>query len=163
MFLLTSLLFILAVLTTESTCKYSHFHNMFLSFLFAKSDLKKCCSDYFEHESNSSVIVFSDIIRGFIAGLASFRVYRETKDIIWMRRGAKRREDLLFWATKGCKWNFDHKLSTLLAEESFSLGDFDTAKGHYTRAIAAADQSRFINDSAIGELFCIMPVLELRS
>lgn len=101
-------------------------------------------------------------MRGFIAGLASFRVYRETKDNIWMSRGAKKREDLLFWATKGCKWNFDHKLSLLLAEESFSLCDFDTAKGHYTRAIAAADQSRFINDSAIGELFCNMPVLELK-
>lgn len=44
-----------------------------------------------------------------------------------------------------------HKYYLLVAEESWSTGNFDKAKEEFSKSIVAARQHKFINDEALGE------------
>ena len=129
-----------------------HFQEMYLTMLglgACQSNLKDASQKFFEHNPESHILMFTNSIRTFIAGLASFQVYRETRDQVWMDRGSSTLQGIKYWAERGCKWNFLHKMHLLQAEERYSIGDFDAAKKSYKEAIAASEAHRFTNDLAL--------------
>jgi tetratricopeptide (TPR) repeat protein len=81
-----------------------------------------------------------------LPGLAAFRLYRQTKDSKWLKRGKGCRDEMKNLSEKGSRWNFEQKRLMLMAEESYCLGDYAAAKQCYTNAIAAAKNHRFLND-----------------
>jgi tetratricopeptide (TPR) repeat protein len=117
-----------------------------LDFVFYQQDLKGCCEHFYQKEIPSSMNVFQGIFHSFISGLASYRLYRETEDIVWYERGKKRLDEFKLWVDRGAAWNFSHKLNLLEAEDSFCLGDFDSAKQSYKNAITASGAHKFNND-----------------
>jgi hypothetical protein len=85
-------------------------------------------------------------VRELPPGLAAFRLYRQTNDPVWLKRGQKCKQKMKVWSEQGCKWNFEQKLLLLSAEESYCLCDYAAAKESYKNAIAAAKSHKFIND-----------------
>jgi tetratricopeptide (TPR) repeat protein len=124
-------------------------HNLYLDFVFYQQNLKECCEQFHQKEIQSGCIVFHETAHAFIAGLASYQLYRETEDFFWYERGKKRLDDIKLWADRGAAWNFSHKLNLLEAEDSFSLGDFDSAKQSYQNAITASKAHKFDNDLSL--------------
>ena len=94
-------------------------------------------------------LVSTESVQVFVAGLAAFRIYRETNDSIWLDRGRQHKETIKLWATEGCEWNFKQKLLLLEAEESYSIGNFSSAKQSYKKAISTAKAHKFANDEAL--------------
>eukprot|EP00956_Cyclotella_meneghiniana_P000995 scaffold1180_cov66-Cyclotella_meneghiniana.AAC.3 len=85
----------------------------------------------------------------FYLGLASFRIYRETREELWANRAKKLRERIQYWNEQGSKWNFKHKLELMEAEEAYSNGDFGSAQVLYDEAVSTAKQHKFIQDEAL--------------
>jgi tetratricopeptide (TPR) repeat protein len=124
-------------------------HNLYLDFVFYQQNLKESCEQFHQKEVQSGCICFNETVHAFIAGLASYQLYRETEDFFWYERGKKRLDEIKLLADRGAAWNFSHKLNLLEAEDSFSLGDFDAAKQSYQDAIAASEAHKFNNDLSL--------------
>ena len=122
---------------------------MYLAFLWNREDLKERYEYFREFEYSSGPLMYNGAVHSFIAGLASFRLYRQTRDSIWVNRGAERVEDTRVWSTKGSSWNFQHKLLLLEAEEMYSHGNIDGATELYKKVITGAKKHKFINDEAM--------------
>jgi tetratricopeptide (TPR) repeat protein len=130
----------------------SSFYKLFLSFLFGRDDTLECGKVYYELNErlrgSKQSVVGEFVIRALPPGLAAFRLYRETKDPMWLKRGQKCKDNMQVWSERGCKWNFEQKLLLLRAEESYCLGDCAAAKECYKNAISAAKSHKFLNDEA---------------
>ncbi|KAL3767422.1 hypothetical protein ACHAWO_010078 [Cyclotella atomus] len=126
---------------------FSSFYKLLVSFLFRRDDTQECGKTYYELDERSAQSVLSElVIRALPPGLAAFRLYRETKDSVWLKRGQKCKQKMQVWSEQGCKWNFEQKLLLLMAEESYCLCDYAAAKEYYKKAIAAAKSHKFLND-----------------
>lgn len=103
-------------------------------------------------KSNSPVLVFTDVIRQFYAGLASFQLYRQSRDSYWLDRGKKCKEDINLWWLEdelGVQ-NFQrNKFSLLEAEEYFCKGDTEAAREAFADAISYARSCKFVNEEAL--------------
>jgi hypothetical protein len=85
----------------------SEFNNLYLAFILHKSDVKKYLEKCMLHpEKNSWFLFIGDARRQFFMGLASYYLYRNTRDIRWAEKGSKCKANLQQWAEQGCSWNF---------------------------------------------------------
>jgi tetratricopeptide (TPR) repeat protein len=53
------------------------------------------------------------------------------------------------WEEQGSSWNFQQKLQLMLAEEHYSIGNYNSAKENYNNAIHTARSHKFVNDEAL--------------
>jgi hypothetical protein len=88
-------------------------------------------------------------VHSFIGGLASFRIYRETRDPLWAQRAEHFRQRIKAWKDQGCLWNFESKSFLLDAESSYSNGNMELARVLYDNAISSARQHKFQNEEAL--------------
>jgi len=110
----------------------------------------KCYAEkYFDITSNDWYLQSVYAGHFFCLGLASFRIYRETREELWAQRANKLRERIQSWNEHGSRWNFKHKLELMKAEEAYSNGNFASAQGLYDEAVSTAKQHKFIQDEAL--------------
>ena len=127
----------------------SSFHNLYLSFVLDRNYLLECCIDFFKYKTQHAFLTYADCMRDFIPGLAAFRVYRMTGNSEWLKKAGKCTEEIRVLNQKGSKWNFEHKMKLMEAEEHFSSGDCAKAKESYLEAISLARAHKFPNDEAL--------------
>lgn len=125
------------------------FQKLYLAFIFREYDqMKSLAEQYFQLTFKSWTLLFSTSARVFISGLASFWIYRQTGDVIWIERGQKAKKSLSHW-TGSCEWNFSNKFCLLEAEEYWCNDDCEHAKASYNKAIYYAKEHKFINEEAL--------------
>lgn len=107
------------------------------------------------------MLMFSDSVQSFIAGLAAYRIFRATGDQVWADRGRTLKKMMGHWAEEGSSWNFSHKHLLLQAEEHYCLGDHERARESYSAALAEAKQHKFVNDLSLGYELTAMFLLEI--
>ena len=112
-------------------------------------NLKECYEAFLTTDVEEYVLMIARAYRTFIAGLAAFRIYRETCDSLWMSLGTKHMREMRTWAERGSSWNFQHKLQLMEAEYYYCNGNFEQAEQSYTNAIASATSHKYINDEAL--------------
>lgn len=115
-----------------------------------KLNLNEYCEEFYNQQSKSGLVVFYETSHSFIAGLASYRLYRETNGTLkWYERGRNCLDEMKLYENQGGLWNFQHKVYLCAAEDSYCLGDFDNAKEYYRKAIDASKAHKFFNELAI--------------
>lgn len=87
--------------------------------------------------------------QAYFIGLASYRIYRESGDLFWLKKAEELQEKITLWSEQGSKWNFEHQSNMMLAEEAYSNGNFEVAKKFYINAISLAKRSKFLIDEAL--------------
>jgi tetratricopeptide (TPR) repeat protein len=114
-------------------------------------DIQQRCENYLSIESDTmeSTLHFPVSIRSFIAGLACYHIYRETRDPSWLERGKTRKEKMRRYSEEGCKYNFLQKYLLMQAEESYCIGDYDAAREYYKNAIATCQNHQSCRDEAL--------------
>ena len=124
---------------------------MFVSLVFDNVKEMECyAKKYFDiNTSNDWYLQTGYLGHFFYLGLASFRIYRETREELWAQRAKKLIERFQSWNEQGSKWNFKHKLELMEAEEAYSNGDFGSAQVLYDEAVSTAKQHKFIQDEAL--------------
>eukprot|EP00956_Cyclotella_meneghiniana_P028252 scaffold65139_cov50-Cyclotella_meneghiniana.AAC.2 len=126
------------------------FYQVIVSLVFDNVDEMKCYAEkYFDITSNDWYLQSVYAGHFFCLGLASFRIYRETREELWAQRANKLRERIQSWNEHGSRWNFKHKLELMKAEEAYSNGNFASAQGLYDEAVSTAKQHKFIQDEAL--------------
>eukprot|EP00804_Cyclotella_cryptica_P018768 CCRYP_007259-RA/>CCRYP_007259-RA protein AED:0.28 eAED:0.28 QI:0/1/0.66/1/1/1/3/2507/1005 len=126
------------------------FHNMYRSFVFYNdATLEEYAEKFFQLEQRTWFLFAGSIGQTFIAGLASFHIYRETGNSSWAARGQQCKAAMKLWAEQGSSWNVQHKLLLLEAEESNSYGKLQVADESYLNAISCAKAHKLINDEAL--------------
>eukprot|EP00804_Cyclotella_cryptica_P005299 CCRYP_015795-RD/>CCRYP_015795-RD protein AED:0.06 eAED:0.06 QI:0/1/0.8/1/0.75/0.6/5/465/1505 len=127
-----------------------YFHKMFLCLVLNGSDdLKQCVVKFIEFDMPSWFLLSGRAIQSFITSLASFKIYRETGDLLWAERAKTHKERISRWKEQGSLWNFEHKSYLLDAEECYSNGDFKRAQVFYNNAISSAQRHKFVHEEAI--------------
>jgi hypothetical protein len=102
-------------------------------------DMKLNAEKYFEYRVPSTCLHAGFAVHAFIgAGLVSFRMYRETKDTLWLDRGKYFKERIQARKEEGSVWNFEHKFFLVAAEEAYSHGEVENAKILYDKAATSA-------------------------
>lgn len=84
-----------------------------------------------------------------VCGLASFRIFRETRDPLWAKKAHDYHEKILSYSEQCSSWNFEHWCYLFRAEEAYSHGNFERAQGLYDSALFCARRSKFIADEAL--------------
>ena len=129
---------------------YSIFHRIFISLVYDDvEEMKHYAKKYFETTMPTWFLQSGFAAHTFYIGLASFRIYRETREELWAQRARNSRERIQSWNEQGSKWNFQHKLELMEAEEAYSNGDFRSAHDLYDKAVLSAKQHKFIIDEAL--------------
>jgi tetratricopeptide (TPR) repeat protein len=129
-----------------------YFHEMLIGLLFNKVDEMKVGAEKFTELSKmqpSFLLHSYTIQQTFILGLVSFRVYRETRDKLWMDQATECRERVQLWQEQGCAFNFEHLLYMLEAEEYYCLGDLEKAHTSYDTSITSACSHKYLLDEAL--------------
>ena len=124
---------------------------MFIALIYDDvEEMRHFAKEYFEIITMPTwFLLQSRIAQTFHLGLASFRIYRETQEELWAQRGRHLREKMQSWNEQGSKWNFEHKLKLMEAEDAYSNGDFGRAQDLYDKAVSLAKQHKFINDESL--------------
>ncbi|KAL3797973.1 hypothetical protein HJC23_013211 [Cyclotella cryptica] len=127
-----------------------YFQKMLLSLVFNDyHELKKSSEKFMKVRVPSWVLLSIHAGHFFIASLASFRIYRETRDTSWAKKGKQYKERIVSWNEQGSSWNFEHRSFLLEAEESYSEGKLYDAKMSYDKAISSASQHKFVQEEAL--------------
>jgi hypothetical protein len=111
--------------------------------------MKLHAEKYFEYRMTSWYLQAGHAQHAFYVGLVSYRIYRETKDTIWLERGREFKERIQLWKEEGSVWNFEHKFFLLSAEEAYSHDQFENAKILYDQAVTSARRHKFLHEEAI--------------
>ncbi|KAL3768174.1 hypothetical protein ACHAWO_006544 [Cyclotella atomus] len=82
-------------LMLASTCK------LFVSYLFSRDDTKECGETYYELKLKTKTLAGHDQYQLLLPGLAAFRLYRQTKDSKWLKRGKGIKEEIANLSEKG--------------------------------------------------------------
>lgn len=123
---------------------------MYISFMLGNNDLKEYTETFFVmFERKTWLLLSGELDEVLIVGLSSFRIYRDTNDLLWLERGVKCKEQMKQWSEQGCPWNFEHKWLLLEAEGQYCCGNFEGAKESYKKAIESAQSHKFANDEAL--------------
>lgn len=127
------------------------FYNLYVSFLMDNNtSLRETCESFRESDlKNVTFIVYAEALRSFIAGLAYFRLYRKSRDSMWLRRGQQHTQEMEVWARQGCSYNFEHRFHLMKAEEQFSNGELEVADQSYKKAISSAKAHNHLSDEAL--------------
>ncbi|KAL3787477.1 hypothetical protein HJC23_001127 [Cyclotella cryptica] len=127
-----------------------YFHELFLSLVLnTQDDIKLSAEKFLEFKTPSWHLLASNAAHDFIGGLASFRIYRETRDPLWAQRGEQFKQRINTWEDQGSLWNFENKSFLLDAEKSYSNGNMELARVSYENAISSARQHKFIHEEAL--------------
>ncbi|KAL7475270.1 hypothetical protein ACHAW6_001191, partial [Cyclotella cf. meneghiniana] len=127
-----------------------YFQKMLLSLLINDyNEMKKSTENFIEFQVPSWVLLSIHAGHFFIVSLSSFRIYRETHDPLWAKRGKQYKERVIAWKEQGSLWNFESKSFLLEAEDYYSSGDFKSAEVSYDKAISSASQHKFVNEEAL--------------
>lgn len=115
-----------------------------------QDDLKLCCERYFDIlESMSPVLVFTDTIREFYSGIAAYKIFRQTRDPVWLQR-ANGKKNILMWSEGGSLQHFQHNKHLLLeAEENFCMNNIAEASRMFEDAVSSAKAHQFLNEEAL--------------
>ena len=91
----------------------------------------------------------------FFGGLTAFRMARgqarpsgSTRPSGWLDMGAACITSYKVWETHS-PWNWRNKLLLLEAEQAFTKGEMETARGKYRESAAAARRHRFLNEEGL--------------
>eukprot|EP00804_Cyclotella_cryptica_P002796 CCRYP_009345-RA/>CCRYP_009345-RA protein AED:0.19 eAED:0.19 QI:12/1/1/1/1/0.75/4/153/1027 len=137
-------------LTNRHQVVIFHYQKMFLSLLLnIYDDMKRHGEIFFELRMSSWLLILSNVGHEFFGGLVAFRIYRETGNTLWLDRGKQCKSSVQLWAEQGSRWNFEHQLFLLEAEEYYCCSDYIHAQGAYNNAIQSARAHKFINDEAL--------------
>jgi hypothetical protein len=112
-------------------------------------DTKLNAEKYFQYRMAPWYLQAGYAQHSFYVGLVSFRIYRETKDRLWLDRGNYFKDRIQSWKEEGSVWNFEHKLYLVEAEKAYSYGDFGCAKILYEKAVTSARLHKFLNEEAL--------------
>eukprot|EP00804_Cyclotella_cryptica_P007107 CCRYP_014514-RA/>CCRYP_014514-RA protein AED:0.02 eAED:0.01 QI:0/1/0.8/1/1/1/5/397/1398 len=127
-----------------------YFHNLFHSLVFNNyEEMKLSAENFLKFTTPSWNLLSGHSVHTLIGGLASFRIYRETNDLMWAQRGNQFKERMKTWNDQGSLWNFENKSFLLDAEYSYSNGDLELARVAYEKAISSARRHKFIHEEAI--------------
>ncbi|KAL7462034.1 hypothetical protein ACHAXS_002432 [Conticribra weissflogii] len=108
-----------------------------------------------EKYRNSSSKRSFELLRQFYDGISSFSLARDTGEERWAQIGE---ECVTFWTTVASlsNWNFENNFLLLLAESSYTKGDFAIAEEFYDASILSARRHKFLHEEALAcELFGI--------
>jgi wobble nucleotide-excising tRNase len=86
------------------------FHNLYLSLVYDSDNLKERCQALFSTKRTSSFLIYGDVIRVFIIGLAVSKIFRQTGDAVWADRAQMCIEQMQNWVNQGVPWNFKQKV-----------------------------------------------------
>lgn len=111
--------------------------------------MKKNAEKFIEVQVPSWVLLSIHAGQSFIVSLASFQIYHETQDRFWAKIGKEYKEKITAWKDQGSLWNFEHRSFLLMAEESYSDGNFENAKIYYDKAVSLAGQHKFVHEEAL--------------
>lgn len=125
-------------------------HNTFVALIFNNyHDIKENGEKFTKLEYRPWLLIASDAFQAFVIGLASFRIYRETQDPLWLEKAKDFQERIFSWSEQGSSWNFEHRSNLMLAEEAFSSGNYKKAGELYDNAILLARRSKLVLDEAL--------------
>ncbi len=98
-----------------------------------------------EKYRNSSSKRSFELLRQFYDGISSFSLARDTGEERWAQIGE---ECVTFWTTVASlsNWNFENNFLLLLAESSYTKGDFAIAEELYDASILSARQHKFLHE-----------------
>lgn len=134
---------------TPALC-FSYFQKLFVATIFNEfNEMKQSAEKFIELKLPSWFLLSNQTIHSFYIGLASFRIFRETFDPLWVERGRWHKEKITKWKEEGSLWNFESKSFLLHAEEYHSTGDFENAQVMYDKAILSARQHKFVHEEAL--------------
>jgi len=123
---------------------------MFLSLVFNNFDeMKSSTEKFLECRMPSWNLLSGHAVHAFIGGLASFRIYRETRDPLWAQRGEQFKRRIKTWKDQGSLWNFENKSFLLDAENAYNNGNLELAQVSYDNAISSARQHKFQHEEAL--------------
>ncbi len=131
------------------TIFYSIVYKFVNNFIFRRYDAtKSVLQQFLAHNRVDWTLMLGQSDVTFTFGLVAFWITRVSKEQNLKHAGVKAKEALQGW-TNCSKWNFEHKLFLLDAEENFCDGNFDQAKKMYEKAIKSAKEHRFVNGEAL--------------
>lgn len=112
-------------------------------------EMKDSTEKFFEFSMPSWNLLSGHAAHAYIGGLASFRIFRKTKNPLWAQRAAKSKERMHTWKVQGSSWNFESKSFLLDAEESYSNGCVERAQELYDSSISSAREHNFVHEEAL--------------
>jgi len=118
------------------------FHNLYLSYFMNTGNLIECFNASVANEVEEYFLIFGRSIEQYFLGLAAFRIYRQTGNILWKNRGTDHMREIKFYAEHGSSWNFEHKLQLMEAECYYCNGNFKKAAELYKKATISAKASK---------------------
>ena len=123
-----------------------------ISFTFRNYEQMKINTEKFFECSHvtSWSLLYSHSSHAHISGLASFWIYRQSKDPIWLERGIEAKEKFKKWYSDTSNSHFESRLYLLEAEESYAKKDIENAKLFYEKAISSAKKNHLVNYEAYG-------------
>lgn len=133
-----------------------NFQQTYLSFILNDYESMKATA---ENHFNAEVtyqgwsLMSINIFHVFVLGLVSFRLYRETKEDLWLGRGRKFNATMKSWNKQGCLWTFENKMYLMEAEENFCTMNFDNARKYYDMSISSAKTHKAVHEEAMAYEF----------
>ena len=141
----------------EEEAEETNPHNIFFSIVYSMSNnfmfrrynaSKSIVQRFLALNRVDWTLMFGQSDVTYIFGLTAFWINRVSKEQSWKKAGVRAKEAMKGW-TNSSKWNFEHKLFLLDAEENFCAGNFDESKILYDKAIKSAKEHRFVNGEAL--------------
>lgn len=130
--------------------KSSHFHKIYISFMFRRFNEVKQLADAYDAVAALPfrTVLISQSFHTFYFCLINFWLARKTGAAIWYDRGKEAIEKMKSYSSCST-WNFSNKLLLLQAEENFNLRKFESAMCYYDEAISAAENHKFVHEEAL--------------
>lgn len=128
----------------------STFQKVFISLIFNNCDaMKEHMEKFLELNFQPWSLLAGHLIQCFVFGLISIRLFRETNNPLWAERAKTYQERIALWKDQGSKWNLEHKLCLLEAEEAYNNSNLEKAQLMYERAVSLATEHKFPQEAAL--------------
>lgn len=130
---------------------YAAIYSLMASFIFRRfAPLKDALQQILAlGPPDESSLMFGQSEWIYIIGLASYWISRESEEPHWAETGSDMAKGAMGGWTKTSRWNFEHKLFLLEAEEHFCNRNYEQAKNYYEKAIDSAATKKFVKDEAL--------------
>ena len=138
-------------LRNPHTVLFASIYGLMASFIFRRfAPLKDALQQILARgPPQESSLMFGPSEWIYIVGLASYRISRESKEPHWAEMGGNMAKGAMEGWTKTSRWNFEHKLFLLEAEEHFCNRNYEQAKTCYEKAVDSAATKKFVKDEAL--------------
>jgi predicted ATPase len=131
---------------------YAAIYSLMASFIFRRfAPLKDALQQILARgpPSQGTSLMFGDSEWKYIIGLASYWISRESEEPHWAEMGGNTAKGAVGGWSKISRWNFEHKLFLLEAEEHFCNRNYEQARNCYEKAIDSAATKKFVKDEAL--------------